>query len=111
MKFIEDNLETIELCLEYYREKVKPFLENGNIAQVKRGMTNLIIAGLYPNFQNIFPYRSAPNCFHTSDEILAKMRGEKCLDKNLFEEFEAYLAQTKLSILTAYNQAIKSFEG
>ena len=99
-----NTLEKIDLCKEYYNKKVRLFFDSKDFVQVRRGITNLIIEGLYPNFQDFFPYRSAPICFAKADEILEQIRNKEPLNRGLLDEFEAYLAETRLSIFTAHNQ-------
>ena len=96
---MEKLAETVSDMNQYYHEKVKPSFQSGNLPQAKRCLTNLII-GLQFTGTSLFPYHSALNCISRAELMQDYLREGKMPSKELLIEFEAYLAQTKLSTIS-----------
>lgn len=81
---------------QHYREQVKPHWQTGNLPQATMHMLGLSME-LNAHFQELFPYHSAENCMIRADLIMESLRKQEMPDQEILREFEAYLAQTKLS--------------
>lgn len=87
---------TLELVQEYYQEKVKPHLDAQDIPKARRHMDSLMME-MDTHFKRLFPYHSGPNFYARAELIQDELRGGRMPDRATITEFEAYLAQLKLS--------------
>lgn len=90
--------ETLVNMQEYYTGKVKPALESGDIPQALRCMANLTLE--MRSSSELFPYHSGPNCMSRAEVIQDVLKEGRLPSHILVREFEAYLAQFRLSTIT-----------
>jgi hypothetical protein len=91
--------ETLGLVQEYYKEKVKPQLDVQNIPKARMHMENLTME-MNEHFKRLFIYHSGANCYARAELIRDQLREGRMPSEDTVMEFEAYLAQLKLSTVS-----------
>jgi hypothetical protein len=91
--------ETVSLIQEYYKYKVKPEFVNRNLPKSRTRMYNLLTE-INSNMKKLAPYHSAITFRIKAEDICDNLMENKFPSKTLIKEFEAYLAQTKLSTIS-----------
>lgn len=88
--------KTMQLVKEYYQTKVKPYMEEGNIPQARRTMTNLHLE-IETHFRELYPHSSGDHFMIRAESMLEDLKADRIPADWKKLEFEAFLAQACLS--------------
>ena len=91
--------ETLANMQEYYRRNIRPALESGDVPQALRGIVNLTLEMQFYSSE-LYPFHSGPDCMARSEAMQDELKKGRLPSHEIVREFEAYLAQFKLSTIS-----------